>query len=79
MPRSARSLRGDGHAPGRVHAAAERREHADATIAEFVAAAFDHDVLIAGHAAGGGGLVFEVAQQILGGVGVQAVFFHQAA
>ena len=71
-------LRGDGHAPGRVHAAAERGEDADATVAEFVAAALDDDVAIAGHAAGGGGLVFEIAQQVLGGVGIEAVFFHQA-
>ena len=33
---------------------------------------------IAGHAAGGGGLLFEIAQQVLGGVLVEAVFFHQA-
>ena len=71
-------LRGDGHAPGRMHAAAERGEHADAKVAEFVAAALDDDVAIAGHAAGGGGLVFEIAQQVLGGIGVEAVFFHQA-
>ena len=69
---------GDGHAPRRVHAAAERGEDADATVAEFVAAAFDHDVAIAGHAAGGGGLIFQVAQQILGGVGIEAVFFDEA-
>ena len=78
MPRSARSLRGDGHAPRRVHAAAEGGEHADAQIAELVAAALDHDVAVAGHAAGGGGLIFQVAQQIFGGVGVEAVLFHQA-
>ena len=61
-----------------MHAAAERGEDADAKIAEFVAAAFDDDIAIAGHAAGGGGLIFEVAQQVLGGVGIEAVFFDEA-
>ena len=60
--------RGDGHAPRRMHAAAERGEHADAPIAQLVAAALDHDVAIARNAAGGGGLLFQVAQQIFGGV-----------
>ena len=31
-----------------------------------------------GTPAGGGGLVFEVAQQVLGGVGIERVLFHEA-
>ena len=61
-----------------MHAAAVGGEHADAEIAEFIAAALDDDVAVAGDAAGGGGLVFEIAQQIFGGVGVEAVLFGEA-
>ena len=68
-PRSARSFAVDRHAPRRMNAAAERREHADAPVAQLVAAAFDHDVAIARHPAGGRSLVFQVAQQVLGRVG----------
>ena len=44
----------------------EGGEDADAEIAELVAAAFDDDIAIAGDAAAGGGLIFEVAQEVLG-------------
>ncbi len=69
----------DGHAPRRVNAAAKWSEDADAAIAEFVAAGFDHDVLIVGDARGGDGLIFEIAQKIFGGVGVEAVIRDQRA
>ena len=71
-------LRRRRHAPRRVYAAAERREDADAPIAELVAAALDHDVAIAGHASGGGGLILQVAHQVFGGAGVEAVLVDQA-
>ncbi len=64
---------GDGHAPWCVNASAEGSEDADAAIAEFVAASFDDDVLIAGDATGGDGLFFEIAEKIFGGIGVEAV------
>src|ERR1019366_10527892 len=38
----------------------------------------DDDVAIAGHASGGGGLILQVAQQVLGGIGVEAVLFDEA-
>ena len=53
----------DGHAPRRVDASAERSQDADAAVAEFVAAGLDDDVLIVGDAAGGDGLIFEIAEQ----------------
>ena len=60
-----------------MHAAAERGEDADAKVAEFVAAAFDDDVAVGGYAAGGGGLIFQVAEQVLGGIGIEAVFLDE--
>ena len=69
----------DGHAPRRVDASAERSENADAAVAEFVAAGFDDDVLIVGDAAGGDGLIFEIAEKIFGGVGVEAVIRDERA
>ena len=42
-------LRADSHAPRRVHAAAKRSEHANPPVAQFIAARFDHDVLVAGN------------------------------
>ena len=62
-----------------MNAAAEWSEDADAAVAEFVAAGFDDDVLIVGDARGGDGLVFEIAQQIFGGVGVEAVIRDELA
>ena len=68
---------GDGHTPRGVNASAKGSEDADAAIAEFVAAGFDDDVLIAGNAGGGDGLFFEIAQEIFGGVGVEAVSVNE--
>jgi hypothetical protein len=62
-----------------VHTAAERSEDADAAVAEFVAAGFDDDVLIVGDAGGGDGLIFEIAEKIFGGVGVEAVICDERA
>ncbi len=70
-------LRRDGHAPWSVDAAAERSEHADAPVAEFVAADFDDDVVVARHARGCRGLLFQIAQQIFGGIGIEAVLFDE--
>ena len=67
-----------GHAPRRMHTAAEGAEHADAPVAEFILAALDHDVAIAGHASCGGGLLLEVAHQVGGGALVEAVLFDEA-
>ena len=68
----------DGHGPGRVDAAAERREDADAPVAELVAAALDEHRAVVGHDAGRRHLVGEVAKQILGGLGVEIVMADQA-
>ena len=43
-----------GQAPGRVHAAAVRRQHAQAPIADLVAEALDHDRAVRRHHTGGG-------------------------
>ncbi len=72
-------LGADGHAPRRVDARAKWSENADAAVAEFVAAGFDDDVLVIGHAAGGDGLIFEIAEKIFGGVGVEAVIRDERA
>jgi hypothetical protein len=68
---------GDGHAPWSVNASAKGSEDADAAIAEFVAAGFDDEVLIAGDAGGGDGLLFEVAEKIFCGVGIEAVSVNE--
>ena len=70
-------FRGDGDAPGGVHAAAERGQDANAAVAQIVAANFDDDVLVAGNLLGGEFLVFEILQQISGRVGVKAVLFGE--
>jgi len=62
-----------------VDTAAERREYADAAVAEFVATGFDDDVLVVGNARGSDGLVFEIAKEIFGGVRVEAVICDERA
>ena len=52
--------RGGRHRPGRVDAAAERRQHRDAPVAEIVARALDHDRAIVGDGAGRGVLLVEI-------------------
>ena len=66
-----------GHAPRRVDAAAARREHADAPVAELVAHAFDHDGVRVRHRARRG-LIADVAHEILGRRRLQIVFARQA-
>ena len=66
------------HRPGNVNAAAERREDADAPVAELVAAALDDDRPVVGNLAGRIGLVCEKAKQILGGTGIEIVLVDEA-
>ena len=61
-----------------MDAAAERREDADAPVAQLVAAALDEDRAVVGDDAGGRHLIGEVAQQVLGGLGVEIVVAHEA-
>ena len=65
MPVRERISRGRRHRPRRVDAAAERREQADAPVAEIVKASLDDDGAVVGDGAGSG-LVVEIAQQVLG-------------
>ncbi len=60
-------------APGRVDARAEGGEHAHPEVADLVAVALDHQRAIAGHLPGGGGLLAQVGEQIVGGPLVEAV------
>ncbi len=60
-----------------MNAAAERREHADAPVAELVATAFDDDGFVVGHDAGGFGLVGEVTNQVLRRLLVEIVMPHE--
>ena len=53
--------RGHRHRPRRVHAAAERREDADAPVADLVAEALDHDRAVGRERAGRVGLLAEEA------------------
>ncbi len=56
--------RGDRHRPRRVHAAAERREDADAPVADLVAEALDDDRAVGRHGAGRVGLLAEEGEQV---------------
>ena len=56
----------EGQAPGRVHAAAERAEHAHAPVADLVAEALDHHRAVAGHHARGRLLLAQELEQVLG-------------
>ncbi len=68
----------DGHRPGGVDAAAERRQHADAPVAELVAAAFDHDGAVVGHGAGGFGLIGEIPDEVFRSLLVEIVMADEA-
>ena len=57
---------------------AERRQDADAPVAQLVAAALDEDGAVVGDDAGGGGLVGEVAHQVLGRLLIEIVMLDQA-
>ncbi len=63
----------DGHRPRSVDAAAERREHTDAPVAQLVAAALDEDRAVVGHDAGGRNLIGEIAQEVLRRLRVEIV------
>ena len=70
---------GDRHGPGRVNAAAERGEHADAPIAHFVARALDHDGAVIWNHGGGNFLVSEKADKVFRRHGIEIVLAGQAA
>ena len=55
----------DGERPRRVHPRAERREDADAPVADLVGEALDHDRAVVGDRAGGLGLLVEVGAEVL--------------
>ena len=68
----------DRHGPGNVDAAAERRQNADAPVAEFVASPFNHNRPIVGDLAGRGFLISEELQQVFGGSGIEVVLSDKA-
>ena len=59
--------------PGGVHPAAERREHAQAPVADLVAEALDHHGAVAGQHARGLLLLAQVGEEVLGGALVEVV------
>src|ERR1700677_4767088 len=70
---------GDGHSPGRVNAAAERGEHADAPIAHFITRALDNDGAVIWNYGGSKFLVSEKADKVLRCLGIEVVLAGQAA
>ena len=77
-PAGGANARAHRHGPWNMNAAAERREHADAPIAQLVAAALDHDGAVVGNLAGRLGLVGEKTQQIFRRAGIEIVLAHEA-
>ncbi len=61
-----------------MDAAAARRQHADAPVAELVAHPLDDDRPGVGYGAGGGKLVAEILEQVLGGARVEIVLARQS-
>ena len=61
-----------------MDAAAERRQHADAPVAQLVAGSLNHDRPVVGNLAGCGFLIGEELQQVFGGTGVEIVFSDEA-
>ena len=61
-----------------MNASAERREDADAPVAEVVEDALDHDGAVVRHRAGGVALVLQVLQEVLRRELVEVVLFRQA-
>ena len=55
-----------GHRPRGVHLGAERRQHADAPVADLVAEPLHHDGAVVGHDTGGLGLLVEVGDEVGG-------------
>ena len=70
-------LRRQREAPGGVDPAAERREHAEAPVADLVAELLDHDRLVRGDDARRGLLLAQVGQQVLGGALVEVVVLRE--
>jgi hypothetical protein len=66
-------LRCEREPPRRVNAAAERREDADAPVADLVAEALDHDGAVRRHDAGRGGLLVEEREEVARGLLVERV------
>ncbi len=58
--------------------AAEGRKHAYPPVAEFIAGALHNDGAVVGDDAGGGFLVGEELDQVVGGAGVEVMFRDQA-
>ncbi len=77
-PTGSANARADRHGPGNVDAAAKRREHADAPVAQLIAGTLDHDGAVVGNLAGGGFLVGKKLQKIFRGAGVEIVFGDEA-
>ena len=71
--------RGERHRPRRVHAAAERRQDADAPVADLVAEALDHDRAVGRHGAGRARLLAQVGEQVARGALVEVVVGARAA
>src|SRR4029450_4074696 len=69
----AAKARDPGEAPRDEHATAERREYADAPVAELVTAAFDDDRAVIGNDAGGRALIGEVLQEVSGPRAIEIV------
>ena len=62
----------DRQRPRRVHARAERREHAHPPVADLVAEPLDHDGAVVGDGAGRLLLLVEVGDEVVGRPGVEA-------
>src|SRR6185503_15130412 len=65
--------RRQGETPGGVDATAERREHAEAPVADLVAEALDDDRLVGGDDPGSRLLLAQVVDEVLGGELVEVV------
>ena len=70
---------GERHPPGRVHAAAERRQDADAPVADLVAEALDDDRAVGGDDAGRRRLLAQEREQVLRRARVEVVVARAAA
>ena len=68
----------DGHAPRGVDPAAERGEDHQPPVAQLVPEALDDDAAVRGEGAGGGALVLDVGEEVLGREMVQVVLAPQA-
>ena len=76
-PEGIAETRGQRHPPRRMHAAAERRQDADAPVADLVAEALDDDRAIGRDNAGRGRLLSEEGEQVLRRARVEVVVLPQ--